>query len=201
MKGTCCSVQCNLVQENFLRLLMNRESNQEQSRLCSCVGPNASKHLTGALSWPAADKWITSCENNKLYTEAEKMSPHWWERINYLQPSKILHTKWSGVNINEAYVWVDAFVCVCRDRHTPHPTLSLLQGDSDSPASSRTVKENRVIRHKWRQQRGICQRCCQRQLPLNYRHRDKGGYWRLERKTQVNQDFVTGTCYCLCSVA
>lgn len=95
-----------------------------------------------------------------------------------------------SVNINEVYFCVDAFICVCRgaDRHMPHPTLSLLQGDSDSPASSRTVKENWVIRHKWRQQRGICQCCCQRQLPLNYHHHDKGRYWRLERITQVNQD-------------
>lgn len=105
-------------------------------------------------------------------------------QVRFYTPSDVAY----GVNINEVYVWVDAFVCLCRDRQAPHPTLSLLQGDSDSPASSRTVKEKRVIRHKWRQQRGVCQRCRQRQLPLNYRHHDKGGYWRLERITQVNQD-------------
>lgn len=98
MEGTCCSVQCNLVQENFLRLLMNRESNHEPSRLCSCVGPKASKHLTGALGWPAADKWITSCENNKLNTEAEKIRALADEKEStYFHPSKILHTKCSGL--------------------------------------------------------------------------------------------------------
>lgn len=68
----CCSGVCELLviafynqneelQRNLLQspvqpgpgklsqTFMNRESNHERSRLCSCVGPNASKHLTGAL--------------------------------------------------------------------------------------------------------------------------------------------------------
>lgn len=107
---------------------MNRESNHEQCRVCSCVGPNASKHLTGALGWPAADKWITSCENNKLHTEAKKITAQKeWERKNQTFSIQVrFYTQGEPCYTVSA----DAFdcVCVCRgaDRHTPLPTPSLL---------------------------------------------------------------------------
>lgn len=168
---------------------MNRESNHERSRLCSCVGPNASKHLTGALGWPSADKWITSCENNKLYTKAEKIRALADEKEStYIQPSKILHTRWT--RLQRKYKWG---VCLCRciwhclcaqrSRQTYAPSHAVSpSGDSASPLSSRSVKQTWVIRHKWWQQRGIRQRCFQMQLPLNYREHNKGGDWRIERK-------------------
>lgn len=83
---------------------MNCESNHEECRMCSCVGPNTSKRLTGALGWPAADKWITSCENSTLHTEAEKITAHADEKeSNFFHPSKSSHTETSWLQCK--YKW------------------------------------------------------------------------------------------------
>lgn len=200
MKGTCCSVQCNLVQENFLRLLMNRESNHEQSRLCSCVGPNASKHSTGALSWPAADKWITSCENNKLDTEAEKIRALSEEKEStYFQPSKILHTKWSGLRCKYQF----DNVCVCRQTYASSPSVSpatrpWLTGlivDCEGEPSDKThvtTAEGHLS--------ALLSKPASFKLPPSWQGRILKTRENNTRKPRRIY-FVTGTCYCLCSVA
>lgn len=116
----------------------------------------------------------------------------------------------STIKINEVCVWADAFdcVCVCRgaDGRTPLPHSVSPAGDSDSPVSSRPVKENWVLRHKWQQRGGgIHQRRLEMQLPLNYQNYDKSGDCRKEKNTGEPIPgllfIVTEICYRLCSFA
>lgn len=133
-------------------------------------------------------------------------------RKNQLISNQVRFYTWGepaySININEVYVCVDAFdiVCVRRraDRHMPPSHTVSPSGDSASPLSSRSVKQTWVIRHKWWQQRGICQRCFQMQLLFNYREHDKGEDWRIESKNTAKPRqiyFFTATYYLLCSIA
>lgn len=88
--------------------------------------------------------------------------------------------KW-GVCLSRC-IWL--CLCVQRSRQTYSSSRSVSPvGDSDSPVSSRPVKENWVIRHKWRQQRGIRQHRLEEPLPLHYHSYDKSGDCRKEKNT------------------